>query len=683
MLQWHTSSGWLTAVVLIAGLVLWWWTGRGLARAAGRSVAWVLRGIRVLGLLVLIFLLMNLQLTWESGRTVPPTIAVYVDNSRSMAPYREQVFTAVDSLETHFQRENVRFRMYQFGSEIVPLRRAGDLDFSRDLTDLSLPITHLQANQRAEDIQGAVIISDGRQNTGMMPQSMASAAGVPIYTLFIGDSTATPDVQIQRFLIPQVSYAGDSTRADVRVSVQNLQHSQSLLLRFGTQSGVLAVDKLTLQPGTYTQDIHRNLVISSPGTFRVAATLDTVTGEQNTLNNKLERQITVRPSRYKILVAAGTPSYETRFLLQAIRGMEKFTALTYFQDLPGQGNPDSLLAAADLLYVIGTPKTPSGQTVAPSPADSIRGIIYQEDSRGELTGGTVSPRWQETTVQLGSRRANPLFPVLSDPLQWSALPPIWVNNRPGQAQNIDRVLLRTQGAGAQVISTGSARGQKLIYIHAAHLWRWQFVKQETQSTSLAMPANPYQSVLSQLFFWLLQKSDADRLQVWMETRQGNTVQAEAQVFTTAMEPVQFARVWGEVTDSAGTVERRTIFSRTDHTFLTETRIRTPGRYRLRTVAYMPDDTLEQQSPMFTIPPVDFEDPGGTGNPGNLQALSEQFSGKLLQNAGAYPLKPVAGRPGIRYRQQHAFHLRAAYWILGGLILLFAVDWWVRRRNGLL
>lgn len=686
MMQLHTSSGWITAGLLLGGLALWWWTGRGLARAAGRPLAGVLRGIRALGLLVLVFLLMNLHLTWESGRMVPPTIAIYVDDSRSMQPVAGQTRAAVDTLESRLREADIRYRLFRFGEELAPLRQSRDLNFSKDFTDLSLPVHHLQSIQGQEDIQGAVVISDGRQNMGILPQSMTSAGGVPVYSLFVGDSIASPDLRVDRFLLPRVTYAGDSIQADVRLSVQNLREPATTILHLHTASGVLGTEKVALSPGSYSRDIRRTVVLPSPGDYRVTAVVDTITGEQEPADNRTERQITVRPARYQVLVAAPTPSYETRFLLQAIRGMEKFSASAYFQDLSNPGSLDSLLAAADILYVIGAPATGSGQPVTASDADSLRGVIYQEDTQGAMTGGTLTSaaaQWQETTVSLGDRRENPLASIFPDPLQWTHLPPIWVDIRPNPGEQSDRVLLNSQTTRYPVIGVGDESGLKKVAIRAAHLWRWQFVHPEGQGGPTPAVENPYQSILSQLFFWVLQQSASDRLQVWTETHQGNILQAEAQVFTTAMQPVTFARVWGEVIDSTGAPARRAGYTRAENAYLFRTRIRTPGRYRLRTVVYTPDDTLEQQSPAFTIPPVDFESPGGPGDPETLRTLSARFSGRLLTDAGAFPLDLAAGRPGIRFRQQHTFRMRNTYWILGGLVLLFGVDWWIRRRNGLL
>jgi len=686
MVQWHTTSGWITAILLVAGLVLWWGTGRGLARAAGRPLARVLRGIRALGLLVLVFLLMNLHLTWESGRTVPPTIAIYVDDSRSMQPFAGQTRSTVDTLEARLRQADIRYRLFRFGEEISPVRRSSDLNFSEAFTDLSLPVTHLQTTRRQEDIRGAVVISDGRQNTGILPQSLTQTGGVPVYSLFVGDSIVSPDIRVNRFLLPRVTYAGDSVQAEVRLSVQNLREPATVLLRLSQSAGLLGTEKVALSAGSYSRDIRRTVVLPSPGEYRVAAAVDTVPGEEEQSDNRAERQITVRPARYQVLVAARTPSYATRFLLQAIRGMEKFSAATYFQDLSDPAGLDSLLSAADILYVIGSPETGAGQPVTASAADSIRGVIYQEDTQGDMTGGrltSAAAQWQETTVSLGDRKENPLVAVFPDPLQWTGLPPIWVDVRPNPGRKPARILLRSQSTRYPVISVGGESGPKTVFIRGAHLWRWQFVHPESRDQPALATENPYQSVLSQLFFWLLQQSASDRLQVWTEIRQGNTLQAEAQVFTTAMQPVTFARVWGEVMDSTGALEHRAGYTRTDNAYLFRTRIRTPGQYRLRTVVYTPDDTLEQQSPAFTIPPVDFENPGGPGNPESLRAMSARFSGRLLENAEAFPLDLAAGRPGIRFRRQHTFRMRHTYWLLGGLVLLFGVDWWMRRRNGLL
>ncbi len=75
--------------------------------------------------------------------------------------------------------------------------------------------------------------------------------------------------------------------------------------------------------------------------------------------------------------------------------------------------------------------------------------------------------------------------------------------------------------------------------------------------------------------------------------------------------------------------------------------------------------------------------GAQGDPTRLQTIGAQYSAESLSDIRNFPTEPIAGAPVIREARQHTLQLRSTYWIWGVLVVMFAVDWWIRRRSGLL
>lgn len=683
-----TDSAWLTLIILAGGLTFWWWSTYYLSKIAEHRIAVVLRIIRIMGLVILLLLTVNLQALWQTTRSLPPGAAIYVDNSQSMQEDADQVHNALQSLLERFDQQNVNYTLHAFGSDVRQVSGISALDFDEQLTDLSLPLLHVKEHQRERNIRAALIVSDGSHNSGVLPESVAPEAitQIPVYTYFIGDSVVSPDIRLEQMTLPRVVYAGDSIRAQMRFTVERLQRESTLNFQLNSNSHRHAAESLAFSPGSYSREMTEMFVLSDPGDYSMVGRIDTLPGEHNKTNNVSRRQIRVRPSRYQVLLYAEHPSYETRFAGQAIRQMERFSLDTFYAGLSPQPALDSLLAQADIVYVIGQPSSDSAIITRVQDQSDLRGVLFQVDPRGQVAGLNPSNAndWMEEGVQIANRADNPLLSVIQRLSAWERLPPIWTLPTPGLAQQSQRVVLRGAASGAPVIAFRESSGLKMIHILGQHVWRWEFAKQQMEEQdSGSVPEHPYRATLAQLFYWILQTSPSDRLQVWTEVDAQNSLRAEAQVYTTAMRPVEIAKVLGEVVDSTGQIAHRRLFSRDGEMYMYQEKIRVPGEYRLRTRAYMPTDTLEVMSATFRIPEINLEMSGARGNPEQLQNIGARYSGESLSDMLDFPISRISGAPNIRETRQHTLQLRSAHWIWGVLVVMFAVDWWIRRRSGLL
>ncbi len=684
-----TDSAWITLIVLAGGLTFWWWSTYYLRKIAERRIAVVLRTIRMMGLVVLVLLTVNLQALWQTSRSLPPVVAIYVDNSQSMQDDADRVHSVLQSLLDQFDQQNVNYTLYSFDSDVHQVNGISALEFDEQLTNLSLPLFHMREHQRANNIRAAFIVSDGSHNSGVLPGSITpgAAAHIPVYTHFVGDSAVAPDIRLEQMMLPRVAYAGDSIRTQLQFTVERLPRESTLNFRVNSNSYHHAAESLVFSPGSYSREMTEMFVLSDPGDYQIVGRIDTLPGEQHKTNNVSRRQIRVRPSRYQVLLYAETPSYETRFAGQAIRQMERFSLDTFYATLSPQSALDSLFALADIVYVIGRPAGGSDIITRARDQSDLRGILLQADSRGQIAGPNPSNSndWMEEGVQIANRTDNPLLSVIRRMSAWEQLPPIWTLPAPGLAQQSQRVALRGRASGAPVITFHESTDPKMIRILGQHLWRWDFAKQqmEGRGNSQIFPEHPYRATLAQLLYWILQTSPSDRLQVWTEVDAQNSLRAEAQVYTTAMQPVEIAKVLGEVVDSTGQIAHRGLFSRDGEMYMYQEKIRVPGEYRLRTRAYTPVDTLEVMSAVFRIPEINLETSGTQGNPEQLQNLSTRYSGESLSDMRDFPMTRVSEAPNIRETRQHALRLRSAHWIWGVLVVMFAVDWWIRRRSGLL
>ncbi len=678
-----TTSVTITVLLLIAGAVFWWWSTQYLSQLTNRWLVNTLRVIRGAGIALLIFLIMSLHISWHVSRVVQPTAAIFVDNSQSMQAYSDQLIDSVEVLMQRLSDDGVRSQMYRFGADISEIQRPGQLDFTDRFTDMSLPLQFVQEHTQ-NNIQSALIISDGEHNTGPHPHTLSTDISIPIFGFFVGDSARRPDIRIERMTFPRMAYAGDSVEVKIEMTVENISSEQQVEFSLGSQSQDLVERSLTLAPGTYSREFRESILFESPGARLVSAELERVPDERNVTNNQQSRQITVQPSRYHVLIAAEAPSFETRFLTRTIEQMDHFTVSFYYSSLRDQGDQEGF--SPDIVYYIG--KISNVETLRDNllPDDFTGGIIQQVDSKGDIishsNGGDGG--WLEERVLVNRKRNNPLLSVFANVNNWSQLPPIWVFPSIPVDEGEAEVFLRSQDSDTPLVSGWHRDGVNYIRIPGQHLWRWSFAKSQSQG-SQASPATDhvYQNVLSQIFFWLIHHNKTDRLQMWVDIDEYNRVTVEAQLYSNRMRPVSVAKVWGELIDTTGSDISRILFERGETSYVMNTTIREAGLYRLRTIAYTPADTLEKVSDPFEIPRLNYENLSSGGEPELLSRVAQQHAGHVLSSARDFPVTGVKNAAAIKIQNSRMLHLRSTYWIWATLVSLFAVDWWLRRRYALL
>ncbi len=683
MFSFSTSSLLLTLGLLVLAALFWWWSTRYLRGSVNRLVQRLIRVIRAVVLLLLVLLLVNFQATWQTKSVIPPTIEVFADGSASMSRFINALKDSTGNFIRMLEKNGLRYNLHSFAGEVEQLNSANHIQPKGQFTNVSGPLQELESNKKRQNIQSAILLSDGIHNSGVTPENLASSLKVPVYTMFIGDSSVSPDLEIQNVDLPRIVYAGDSVKATITLKLSHIQQDTSLMMHLRSDSKEIKTQPVHLTTGTYQKSEAINFIAPDQGDHEIKIALDSLRGERTKSNNSISRQIVVRPSRFQVLLVADEPSIETRFLIQTIQKMDRFTLQTYFSSMVKSNTLATEIPKMDILYVLGN--LPGSSAIQQNMLKQVKGIIYQSDSQGKSPAlNQAVDQWKEEGIAYTNPGENPLASIFQSNMEWSQLPPVWVQKTSAGERNFSGdIILRGIVSNAPVLILKTLPDQRQVALFGQQLWRWDFSAPELSNLS---QTQPYSTMLNQLFYWLLQSSRLNRLQVQVQSgeqtnRMGLT--AEAQVYSTAFQSQSIARVWGEVLDSTGTVIHRGLFRQRDQSFSLDVPISKPGKYRLRTTAYTPHDTLKSISSPVTIQQTNIEMLNRSGKPELLSAISRLTGGRLLTRTSGFPVHRFKNLPDIYRENDHQYVMRKSYWIWGIIVLLLGVDWWIRRRSGIL
>ncbi len=135
-----------------------------------------------------------------------PVVAILVDASRSMeikdriGDRREELHRILSSPQMKSIAGHGEARYYMFGSTVKSVDPAilDSLRGTEDATDISSALRALSTDREQQNIDAALLVTDGSYNLGQNPIYGAEQLGMPVYTVGIGDSSEQKDVLVTR-----------------------------------------------------------------------------------------------------------------------------------------------------------------------------------------------------------------------------------------------------------------------------------------------------------------------------------------------------------------------------------------------------------------------------------------------------------------------------------------------------
>jgi uncharacterized membrane protein len=292
----------------------------------------VLSTLRAATIAVLGFCLLRPILTVATVVPQENFLGILLDDSRSMqitdggtVSRADRAVSALGSPTAPLVRalsDRFKLRFFRFSETTRRLNDSTELTFAGRRTDLGRALDVARRELGGVPLAGLIVVTDGAENgaSGETPQSLLQlqAAGVPVYTVGVGDRRYARDIAVRRAATPRRVLAGSAIAADVEI----------------TQSGYggTAVDLIVEDAGhiltTRQMDLPRDgdvattrvyFTVEDPGPRTVRFRIAPRDGEAVTANNEVASLIIVEDRRPRILYFEGEPRFEVKFLRRAIQ----------------------------------------------------------------------------------------------------------------------------------------------------------------------------------------------------------------------------------------------------------------------------------------------------------------------------------------------------------------------------
>ena len=750
---------WALALLAVAAAcaVLLAWRGLRSEPRLGRRAS--LLALRIASALLAMFLLAEPAVRLLQTARVKNRLAVLVDASRSMNfPVAPGEPSRSDAAATFLRRhrgelealgDRVSIEWHTFERDLAP---ADPSSLARGVparggrTDLLGALKAAAAGGGAgRKLAGAVLISDGADNAalaeGLTPPARAElrALGVPVTAVAVG-AGSPKDLAVERVAVDDFAFVRNTVTVEVGLAARGFGREEvPIVLR--REGAVVARATVKLEPGKERYTVPLSFAPDTTGTFVFTVAAPVYPGEAVAENNSRSFVLRVIRDRVRVLLVAGRPSWDERFLRGLLKQDPNVDLISFFilrtsTDLAGPQEELSLipfpvseifgeqLRTFDAVIFVNFAYQPYrsldierylpalrdyvrnggafamlggeqsfgearyGQTALAEilPVDPVDGLgISNEPLRPRLTG---EGRRHPVTSLAAGEAANEAV--------WEALPPLPDVNRTRAlaASAGARVLLESptvlvEGHPAPVVAVRDVGSGRSLAVTTDSSWFWGFVAAEEGGSNRA-----YQRFWNNALRWLVRDPALTPVQVEPDrptVEPGEPVGLSVSVRAPDYGPGAGAPVSAELVSEDGrVVAHGEAVAGPDGVAHLDLATPGPGAYKVVAAAKPrcsagapcpPDAPIERATGAVAARASGPEDADAAPRPELLRAIAEASGGAFSTVDRGLPEVRLNDPEVVEVGRRKDVPIWDRSWFLVGLVLSLAGEWVLRRRWG--
>ncbi|MBD3162570.1 MAG: hypothetical protein GF346_09420, partial [Candidatus Eisenbacteria bacterium] len=588
-------AGWILGLAP-AFVALAIWVYYRTAAPLDRPSRTVLRILRALAFLIVLFALSEPVLTLVLPEPGKPGLAVLVDGSASMGlsaadtahDSRAEQAAAIAGRIERALGDRFRLDWFRMTDELRPLPGPPE-PAAEGNTAIGGALDRIEARQSGRPVGGVLLLSDGANTFGRDPLLAARPLGVPVFPVPLGGAEAPADARILQVQANPVAFTGEPMPIEVVIADDGAQERTATVeVRDG--ENLLASETVTLSGGGTERSLR--LEVRPRGTGLRRFRVDLAGAEDAVVEND-RRSVAVRvlEKKNRVLVLEGRLDWDHAFLRRTLEADSTFAYRFLLADRSGRWLPDRAGAArpsgpgdlqeyaaivlGDLpgaafdarlrrdlaayvergggLLVLGGREGVSRLRIGP-----LAGLLPVEATRS-------APADRPFPVELEAEgRRHPITAIGERPAEaerlWSSLPPVWPSPDRMRVKPGSSVLLQIErNRERQPALVAGFAGEGKVAVLAVHgFWRWAFLPRGAGDAS----ARVYPELALRLIRWLAEPTLRDRFVAGPPRgvfANGEPPEIEARVVDERYQPIVSAQVRVEISpaDTASGVEPRT------------------------------------------------------------------------------------------------------------------------------
>lgn len=695
---------WILIGIILLALYSWYFY-KYTVPAISSLLRYFLISLRSLVIILILILIFEPTLSFKYVDTIEPVNFLFIDNSLSLAEKdsSQRVKSLNKLVDDLTSKAPNTIKQYLFGIKPREMDTGGNtlIDLKEPLTNFSGIFESLKSVK--DNIGTIVIASDGIITDGYEPLYEAEKLGAPIFTVGLGDTTTRKDLVVKNIIYNQFIYEETETEIEA-VIINNGYDGSNIKVNLFEENQLIQTKNINLSQSGIDK-VFFDYKPSGSGDKKLKVSATNLPDESNLANNSRNFYLNILKNKIKITIVAGSPSSDLSAITNSLSSDKNLEVKRIIQVGNNEFWEDlnlTLIDSADVLFLIDFPK----QNTPVSLIEKVFTVIRSNKPYFLLvTPGTAlnrllsfqsylpfsinriddAPIPIQPEIVMGE--FNSIFSRLSsDNFIWSSLPPINRNSSELIAKTESRILINSLTRNVPVKSplliSRSIANQRSISFLAGDLWRWQL------STSEKSPLF-FRNFINDIVKWLNISGTEKEFSVRTNKKiysTGETAEFTAELYDQTFAPIKGANVVINVSKGESSF-KISLSELKDGIYVGSLNLLEEGDYTIEAIAEFNGIALKSERSRFNV------------NAGEIELLDTKmnliFLKKLASISGGkyYPIDNYTGlHEEIKTinvnssKDRNSFEevrLWSNEWIMVIIICLFAIEWFIRKRSGML
>ena len=654
---------------------------------------------------LILFLIFEPALSFIKKEKVESGTYIYIDNSNSIAAKdsSERIARTASLIDDLNSSGGINAKFFTFGKKIDSLYpgKKEKINFSAQQTNFSNIVDHIKKNNAR--INSVVILSDGIITEGIDPTYQAEKLQVPIFTIGIGDSTQKKDVEIYNVLYNQFIYAGKQTQIDVALKNNGFENKNTRVSFF--EEKTLIESKDATLSGTGLDKISFNYKPANGGEKKLRVVVSPLEGEASTANNSRTFYLDVLDTKLKVCLIAGTPSADVSAISKSIstdRNIQLKKLIQISQNKFWNDVKPTVIDSADLIFIVDFPTSNSSQALIDKISSAITinkpfffllsgnvALAKLKEFEKALPFSFTKPVNEFLQVQpdLNTESFSSYFSTGNNQKNiWDNLPPVSqfateLSSKPG-SNVLVKSKVKNIPIGNPLIISRSLGKQRVFSILAGDIWKWQLQTAER---------NPefFDNFVNDIIKWLSTSSQQKQFKVTTDKKiysPSEEVEFTAEMYDQTFSPVDTANITLKILSGSKTFDLT--FSPSGNGLYSSSFLPVePGDYSFEGTAEFNGMKLNSEKGRFSVGEVQIERLDTRMRTDFLRLLANSSGGSYYNIEDIAGLKNILRRMNLNSSKEKInkseYQLWSNEWVLIFIVLLFATEWFIRKRAGMI
>ena len=278
--------------------------------------------IKSIAFFLLLVLFIQPILLSALGISKSPLNIILADNSRSISINADK---QVRDILKNIPYNSGSTKLFTFSNNIEILNSADSFLIGGAYTDLSGSLEQLKLNLSGNPVNSVTIISDGNFNSGGNPLYTAKTLNAPFIIAPAGDSIQRKDIIIYNAACNKTSFI--NTKLDVVAYIKSFDTDNTINITLEREGIPVTEKTLSLKKDENLYNSTFEITEGTPGKYKYRLKAENTEGEVTFKNNFYDFYIEFLDNKIKLLFISGGPSYDNAVISRIVNRLSNFEVI--------------------------------------------------------------------------------------------------------------------------------------------------------------------------------------------------------------------------------------------------------------------------------------------------------------------------------------------------------------------